>query len=122
MKRDMELIRKLLFFFEEKIDGVVVKVPPIEGYDERNIRYHCVLLHDAGLLRCEPVTSSTSDRVIYVLPFELTWAGHEFLDKVRSEFIWNKMKSETKDRSLSLSFGIINEMAQRFILAALSGS
>jgi len=32
MKRDMELVRKLLFFFEEKPSPEHVKVPPIEGY------------------------------------------------------------------------------------------
>lgn len=54
MKRNFDLIRKLLFFFEEKESPQHVEVPPIDGYDESTIRYHLVLLHDAGLLRCEP--------------------------------------------------------------------
>ena len=78
MKRDFELIRQLLIFFEEKQSPQHIEVPPIDGYDELTIKYHLVLLHDAGLLRCEPVRSSTSERVIYVLPFDLTWEGHGF--------------------------------------------
>ncbi|WP_447962992.1 DUF2513 domain-containing protein [Nitrospira sp. Ecomares 2.1] len=85
MKRDLELIRKLLIFFEEKKSPQQVEVQPIGGYDELAIKYHLVLLHDAALLRFEPVTSNTSDRVIYVLPFDLTWEGHEFLAKVKNE-------------------------------------
>ena len=118
----MELIRKLLFYFEEKPDSSHVQVPPIEGHGESDIRYHCRLLYDAGFLNCEPVASSTSSRVIYVIPFDLTWAGHEFLDKIRADSTWNKIKAQAKEKSLSLSFNIVNELAQRLTLAAISGA
>lgn len=119
MKRDMELVRKLLFFFEEKPSPEHVKVPPIEGYTEILIKYHCVLLNDAGLIFCEEVKSSTSDRPIYVIPFELTWAGHEFLDKIRSDTAWAKMKAQAQEKSLTLSFNIVNELAQRAVISTL---
>lgn len=81
MKRDFNLVRKLLLFFEKKADAKPVKAPAIEGYSELEIQYHLVLMHEAGLLHCETVTSeSTPDRVIYVIPFDLSWQGHEFLD------------------------------------------
>ncbi|MCK4752923.1 MAG: DUF2513 domain-containing protein, partial [Planctomycetes bacterium] len=88
MKRDFDLVRKLLIYFDEKPGPEHVEVPPIEGYDELSIKYHTVLLHDAEFLRCEPVTSSSSNRVIYVIPFDLTWKGHEFLAKIRDDGIW----------------------------------
>ncbi|MDP6722005.1 MAG: DUF2513 domain-containing protein, partial [Pirellulaceae bacterium] len=91
MKRDMVLVRKLLFFFEEKETPEMVQEPPIDGYDTLTVKYHLVLMYDAGLLRCEPVSSSSSDRVIYVMPFELTWDGHEFLDKIRNEKVWKRI-------------------------------
>lgn len=121
MKRDMELVRKLLFYFEAKPDSRHVVIPPIEGYEESLIKYHCNLLYDAGLLNCEPVKSSTSDRVISVVPFALTWAGHEFLDKIRAETTWNNIKTQAKEKSLSLSFNIVNELAQRLALSAIIG-
>lgn len=121
MKRDMDLVRKLLFHFEEKPDAGHMKVPPIEGYEESLIKYHCNLLYDAGLLNCEPVKSSTSDRVIYVLPFDLTWAGHEFLDKIRADTTWNRIKAQAKEKSLSLSFNIVTELAQRLAQATING-
>lgn len=98
MKRDLDLIRKLLVFFDEKPGPEMVEVPPIEGYDEAAIKYHLMLLHDAGYLRCEPVTSSMSDRVIYVLPFDLTWEGHEFLAKAQNEYVWDEVMRDIKDR------------------------
>lgn len=113
MKRDFELIRKLLIFFEEKESPAHVEVPPIEGYDDGTIKTHLVLMHDAGLLRCEPIRSSTSDRVIYVVPFELTWAGHEFLDKIRDETVWRKIRGFISSKGGSVAFSVLNELATR---------
>jgi hypothetical protein len=116
MKRDFELVRKLLLFFEEKDNPDFIKVPPIAGYDELTIKYHLVLLYDAGLLRCEPVKSSTSDRVIYVIPFELTWDGHEFLEKIRNNSTWNKIKEVISSKGGAFAFGVINQLATNFAL------
>jgi len=116
MKRDFELIRKLLIFFEEKQSAKHVEIPAIGGYDERAIKYHLVLLHEAGLLRCEPVRSSTSDRVIYVIPFDLTWDGHEFLDKVRNESVWRRIRKVITSKGGSLAFSVVNQLATRFAM------
>lgn len=116
MRRDLELIRKLLIFFEEKESSEYVEVPPITEYDDLTIKYHLALLHDAGLLCCEPVRSSTSDRVIYVLPFDLTWEGHEFLAKVKNDGVWNKILNVVTVKGGSLAFSVVNQLATRFAL------
>ena len=90
------------------------------GYDDRMIKHHLVLLHDAGLLRCEPIRSSTSDRVIHVIPFELTWDGHEFLDKIRDEGIWHKIVDHIRASGGSLAFSVINSVATKFALELVS--
>ena len=116
MKRDLELVRKLLIFFDEKPGPEHVEVPPIQGYADSVIKYHLVLLHDAGYLRCEPVKSSTSDRTIYVLPFELTWAGHEFLEKVRDQHVWDEVIRDIKSRGfLSASVDFVKMLADTAI-------
>jgi len=116
VKRDLELIRKLLIFFEEKESPQHVEVPPIEGYDELTIKYHLLLLHDAGLLRCEAVKSSTSDRVICVLPFDLTWEGQEFLARVKNEGVWQKVRTVVAAKGGSVAFSVVNKLATRFAL------
>lgn len=116
MKRDPQLIRKLLLFFDEKQDTEHIEVPPIDGYDELTIKYHLVLLHDAGYLTCEPFTSTTSDRVIYVLPFDLTWNGHEFLDQIRNEHVWDEVMKAVREKGfLSASVGILKKLADKAI-------
>ena len=122
MKRDFELIRKLLIFFEEKQSASHVEVPPIDGYDQRTIKYHLILLHDADLLQCEPVRSTTSDRVIYVIPFDLTWNGHEFLDNVRNETVWKRIREVILSKGGSLAFSVINQLASRFAWELVRGA
>jgi hypothetical protein len=122
MKRDLELIRKLLLFFEGKNSTELVELPPIEGYDKTTLKTHLVLMFEAGLLRCEPVRSSTSDRVIYVLPFELTWNGHEFLDKVRSESVWNRIRGTIASQGGSIAFALVNQLATRYAMELLKPS
>jgi hypothetical protein len=111
MKRDFKLIRALLLFFEAKPDPKAIKLPAIDGYDERTIKYHLVLLHDAGLLRCEPIRSNTSDRVIDVIPFDLTWDGHEFLEKIRSDKAWKKVIGYIQNSGGVMAFDVINGIA-----------
>ncbi len=119
MKRNFDLIRKLLFFFEDRDQCDFIETPTVDGFLPEVVSYHLRLLHDAGFLRCEPIKSSTSDRVIRVLPFELTWEGHEFLDKVRSEGTWSKIKAYSKDKGLALSFAIVSELAKRLTINAI---
>jgi hypothetical protein len=116
MRRDLDLIRKLLIFFEEKRDARHVEVPPIEGFSELEIKYHLVLMYEAGLLQREAIKSSTSDRVIYVIPFELTWEGHEFLVKVRNDGVWRRVKDAVASKGGSLAFSVVNHLATRFAL------
>jgi len=115
MKRDLELIRKLLIFFDERPEPTAIWVPEIPGYDDPTIKYHLVLLHDAGYLRCEAQKTATG-RVISVLPFELTWSGHEFLDRVRNELIWDEVRNKIKEKGfVSASVDFIKKLADKQI-------
>jgi len=74
MKRDADLIRKLLIYLDEKPTDEIIMDLDIEGHDKSDVMYHFILMDQAGFIRCErEVSSSTSDRVIRVYPFSLTW-------------------------------------------------
>ncbi|WP_019518458.1 DUF2513 domain-containing protein [Aggregatibacter actinomycetemcomitans] len=45
----------------------------------------------------------------------LTWQGHEFLDKIRNDSVWNKVKSTVQSKSLDLSFDVIKQVATALI-------
>jgi hypothetical protein len=102
MPRDLDLIRKLVLYFNAKSDFSHIKVPPIPGWDDSAIKYHCLLLYQAGMLDCEPVKSTTSDRVISVIPFNLTWKGCEFAALSHSDTIWSRANA-----GITAAFGAV---------------
>ena len=74
MKRDMELIRKILFSLEERPFQKAVTELPIEGYERHVIMYHMLLLAQAGLVDFEP-EKTKSGRIINAHVLGLNWAG-----------------------------------------------
>ena len=50
MKRDMELIRKILFKIEEEYVSTALFNLAIDGYEFNDVAYQCKLLYDAGLV------------------------------------------------------------------------
>jgi len=111
MKRNIDLVRKLLLYLEEKSDDKMVKDLELEGFSKYEVQYHFVLMDQAGLIRCErSVSSSTSDRVIQVYPFSLTWQGHEFLEASRNDTFWNKAKELVKSKSGALSIEVVKAL------------
>lgn len=96
MNRDMDLVRKLLIWFDAKKDtrGVRSDAICIEGHDQLTVRFHILLLAQRGLVDHEPMKSSTSDRIIDALVFNLTWEGFELLDAIRDDAVWAKVKKQ----------------------------
>ncbi len=112
MHRDPDLIRKLLFHFEAKPDYKAEKCPPIDAYGEQEIMYHMLLLAQAGLLDHEPSRSTTSDRIISVLGFGLTWQGHEFLAAARDDSLWERAKQNV----LGAAGGMVFDLAKAWLM------
>ncbi|MBS4045088.1 MAG: DUF2513 domain-containing protein [Alphaproteobacteria bacterium] len=92
MKRDMDLIRHILMCLEESEQSPDSWAEiEADGHTRLAISYHIHLLHDAGFIEADDVSS------IGQYEWEaksLTWAGHEFLDNARNETIWQKAKEK----------------------------
>lgn len=82
MKRDMELVRKLLFLAEE--DGKDDEL--CEEYGQDVVAGHVAILLDAKLIVAEVVCNEVGIPVASEI-LRLTWAGHEFLDNARNDTI-----------------------------------
>ncbi|MBM4937054.1 DUF2513 domain-containing protein [Vibrio parahaemolyticus] len=117
MKRDMELIRKLLLTIEENPRQLEV-----EGYDKNQVKYHALLLIEAGFLdgNVSDTLANTSVVPSFVSVNRLTWDGHEFLDNIRKEEVWNTIKTEFKDASISTVFSIGKQLTENYAKKKLS--
>jgi hypothetical protein len=114
MKRDMDLVRKILFALEARTTMKAVFVLPIEGYDDLTIKYHLLLLAQARLIDFEPEMTKTG-RIIRPLVLGLNWSGHEFLDAVRSDTVWRKIIKYGKDKGGSLPFDLVKAVALQLL-------
>jgi hypothetical protein len=109
MKRDMELIYKILAFYEEKDDFVDMVTPEIDGYSENEMYYHLKLMGQARLLEVKDWSSLSS--VTWVAS-SLTHYGHDFFDALRQESVWNTIKTEFKDASLETIISVSKQLAE----------
>lgn len=86
MKRDMDLIRKMLIAVEESPRGYADTIT-VDGYTDDQIGYHGYLAVQAGLAEGADVTAMGASGPNWML-LNLTWEGHEFLDAARDDSRW----------------------------------
>lgn len=114
MKRDMDLIRKVLLKIEEKEDDSSLLHVEVEGYDQENVDYHVRKLHSAKL-----IYAIYGDGNPYAT--DITWEGHEFLDNVKNESVWKKTKDVVVKNGGTASFAIVTELAKELALKHFLG-
>jgi hypothetical protein len=118
MKRDLDLIRKLLLKIEEKPDAQNVMPAAslaFPNYSKEQVNYHLLLLYEAGYI--DGVTRPVRD-TLTVEPRRLTWNGHEFLDAARDEKKWNEGK-KIMEKIGNFSFEVATKVLADLALKAL---
>ena len=108
MKRDMNLVRKILQWAEQQEHGFTGGNPKFDNISEEVIDHHIYLMNDAGLIDAVDSTnlSSTSPTA---LMSNISWRGHEFLDASRDETIWNKAKDTILKPAAGVAFDVLLE-------------
>lgn len=125
MKRDMNLIRKLMIEVREKgeigLGFQSSKVPEVQDesgndYDRETILDHMMMLVECGLAEgtvklTGPTTYGTINR--------LTFAGHDFIEAASNETIWNKAMQKVRDAGSSVSISTLSAVMQQLAKSAL---
>ena len=118
MKRDMDLIRLILLKIEKEVDGEPVWDLSIEGYDMKQVAYHCKLLWEHGFID-EYSPDDGDDELLDFAVGSLTWEGHEYLDTVRDNGFWNKIKTVMKDKMIPMTLSFVISTAEAFVCKQL---
>ncbi len=116
MKRDLDLIRKMLLAVEDAPTGFAPTLR-FDGHTDAQVGYHAYLLIDAGLAKGANVTSHGSDGPVAMIQY-LTWEGHEFADAARDETRWKKAKS-IADKGGGITLDVMKELLISLAKAAL---
>lgn len=68
---------------------------------------HAFLLWESGYL--SGADAGGTDGPALLLP-ELTWAGHDLLDTLRSKPVWEKIKARAKETGVGLTFDVVKKL------------
>lgn len=119
MRRDMDLIRNILLELESQPSAGPLKDLRIESYNEDEISYHVLLLHEAGLI--EALDASGRDRLQW-WPIRLTWQGHEFLEASRDDARWKAAKEKIVGAGGGLVFEVLKQLLVTLMKNAVFGA
>ena len=113
MKRDMELVRTILFRIEDKKDLVPQRIV-IEWDDQTQVGRHFDMLFKQGLIDGMPRKNMQVDSGYdEILVRDLSWEGHDFLANIRKEEVWSKMKDMLGPDGLSsFSWDVLKDIAK----------
>lgn len=136
MKRDWDLIKEILIKVEELELGSCLSVESFEKPQHAHVCHNVTLIKDAGLVVTErhkikagyvaPVETAMNARIqqqifqsateatVNISNFEihrLTWEGQEFLDAIRADSTWAKVKTAIVKNGGSLSFEVLKSQA-----------
>jgi hypothetical protein len=108
MKRDFDLIRRILIDIQDMPAGTFCQVIAYPGeYDPATISEHVALLIDSALINGEMIKAF--DSIDGFLITGLTWKGHDFIDAAKDNSIWNKAKQTVLKPTVSITFDLLLE-------------
>ena len=112
MKRDMDLVRKIILAIESHEHGSMDEMVVVDGYSDEQVGYHAHLMLQAGLIDGFDI-SARDENSPTVQPTSLTWAGHEFADNARNDTTWNKAKTTVAEKVGTVAFGVLTELLKK---------
>ena len=115
MKLNNECIRDLLFYLEENLkyhQRLYVHDIKLKDYSLDELLYTAERLKEANFLKCLGGIYSR-----YNLPLSvdsITYQGHQFLDSIRDDNVWNNAKSKIKTVA-SVTLPILQELCSNYL-------
>jgi len=112
MKRDLDLIRALMLEAEAQPAGRQFHggVFRREGRDATELAEHLVLLIEHRLLDARVYSSFDCLAPDHIQINRVTWKGHEFLDAVREDTIWKKVKVRLADVGGNATVEVVTQL------------
>lgn len=121
MKRDMDLIRKIMLRIEEEYTSTAIFNLKVDGYTMEQIAVHCKMMYEARLI--SDYKAQYAGNSLYSFGVSnLTWEGYEYLDKIRDDSIWKKVKDVAKDKGLPLAIDTVKQIASVIISSMTEGA
>lgn len=117
MKLNHDCVRDLLLYIEENLEyGYYIKVNEVQigNYSQHEILYAADKLLEAGFINATRKEYIDNPGIPVIRINSITWNGHQFLDNIRDNKVWEYTKGILSKFS-SVSIGIISSVAAQVI-------
>jgi hypothetical protein len=120
MKRDLDLVRQLLLQIEALPAGPPAQYRTSE-IEDPVLLAHFELVIAAGLVNGK-IALSQGARGDVISISGLTWEGHEWIEMVRSQAVWNETKSTLLARGGALTYELTKAAAGKILRSRLEAA
>ena len=121
MKRDIDLIRLILLKLEAMKPDEYGKPIKIDGYDQNIVNYHAWYLDEEGFIDSTFIKVDQAPfGIAGVIPRRIKERGYEFLDAARNPNVWEKMRQAMKEKSLSLTLEVAQDVLKGYVTKKLN--
>lgn len=121
MKLEIECVRDVLLELEEFPVNCYTPCDfkkSIKQHGDAAVDYALAKLSEAGYIRADIRTLQNGQYDYYGI-FDITFPGHQFLEKIRDNNVWSKTKAVTKTVG-SAAFDVITQVATSIITEIIS--
>ena len=122
MKRDWEIIREILVRLEAAgTPSTFLNAETISAYPVQEVAYNIRLLSQAGLVKAQiQETHDGTGHIGKAIARYVTQEGHDLLDTMRSEKVWNKIKETFKSKGVEMTFDLVLSVGKKVMERLLS--
>lgn len=89
----------------------------LTNYSRQDIAYTLYLLNEAGYIDCNIIEANGG--IVDIFVYRLTYSGHEFLDTIKSDNVWHKIKNAIASVG-SVSLPVIQTLGTEYLTKCLT--
>lgn len=114
MKLQPDLVRDILLKVEKHPSTMPIINFTVEGWPTDEVNYAIAKLAEGGFI-VAAITRVSAYEIDVARVRELTFAGHEFLDKIRHDNVWQEIKAKAKEQGGNLPFQILGTLGEAIL-------
>ena len=121
MKKDWTIIRQILLKLEDApTPNTALRPDQLDSFSFQEVAYNMRLLHEAGFIEANFQESRSGNGEINAgIARRLTNAGHELLDTIRNDTVWQRIKSTFRDKGVEMTFDLVLSVGKKVALQIL---
>lgn len=116
MQLNQDCIRDLLLYLEANLsyeNNIPIEGLHLNNYSPNDLTYTADKLNEANYIKAIKSSCTYKDIPIFIVT-DITYSGHQFLDTIRDQSIWESTKAKAS-KFASISIPILQELATSFL-------